>query len=127
MNKRFPLQSVFEQRPQIRLAPQSTPIDTVHMDKESKLVLLAAVMCAVFMVACIYVVYFLGWSKPIATFVSPLGVAVTCVLQMSIVSRMDGETGRARASSLAGGFAIGYVGGMILMAIFALTWDFTIR
>ena len=65
MSKRFPLQSVFDQRPQIRSAPKFTLSDTAHMDKESKLVLLAAVMCAVFMVACIYVVYFLGWTKSI--------------------------------------------------------------
>ncbi|RNM03015.1 hypothetical protein EGA29_19780 [Ralstonia pseudosolanacearum] len=97
------------------------------MDTESKLVLLAAVMGAVFMVACIYFVYFKGCSKSIVTFASPLGWAVPCVVQLSVMARKDGETRWARASSLAGGFALSYVAGMIFMAIFALTWDFTIR
>jgi len=93
------------------------------MDDEAKRILLAVGVGALFMLACLYGVFFQGWSKHIVTFVSPLGVAVPCALHMWSVSRREAEAGKARIRALALGALTGYVGGQILIAICVLAWN----
>lgn len=92
------------------------------LDSETKWVLFAVVMGALFMLACFYGVYFLGWSKHVVTFMSPLGAAVPAMLYTAIVSKRDGQTGKARTGSIAMAAITGYVGGQVLMAIYVWAW-----
>ncbi|ANJ76280.1 hypothetical protein PQH03_28025 [Ralstonia insidiosa] len=123
MSTRFPIKSVFESSTDATTPVPSQPMAGAKFDRDSRVVAFAVTAGVLFMLACFYVVLYLGYSRSIVTFASPLGVALPCAVYLSLTSRMNGETRRSQASAIALGIFGGYVGGQVLVAIFVLAWN----